>query len=169
MLALPCQRLVLESERFQFSPGLPARIQAIGPRVELTIEQSQIDRWLRRARAPFTLALREHGIEFALDVAGFPITRAAAALEIDRGWFVLRPKQASLFGLQNHLAALFRTYFPMPRLAPETRLSGIRHRPGALVLSLSLGDFEEDLTPGIVERLQRRFLPMPRWFVSGRV
>ncbi|MEZ4334835.1 MAG: hypothetical protein R3F35_24015 [Myxococcota bacterium] len=168
VLALPCQRLVLESERFQFTPGLPARIQAIGPRVELTIEQGQIDRWLQRVRAPFTLRLREDDLEFALDLAGFPITRAAASLEIDRGWFVLRPKRASLFGVQNHLAALFRTYFPMPRLAPETRLSGIHHRPGSLVLSLSLADFEEDLTPGVVERLQRRFLPMPRWLVAER-
>jgi hypothetical protein len=168
VLALPCQRLVLESERFQFTPGIPARIQAIGPRVELTIEQSQIDRWLKRSRAPFTLVLLDEGIELSLDVRGLPVTRAAASLEIDRGWFVLRPKHASLFGLQNHLAALFRTYFPMPRLAPETRLSGIRHRRGSIVLELSLGDFEEDLSPGLVDRLQRRFLPMPQWLISGR-
>src|SRR5690606_5887969 len=118
--------------------------------------------------APFTLALRERDVELALDVVGIPVTRAAASLEIDRGWFVLRPKQASLFGLQNHLAALFRTYFPMPRLAPETRLSSIRHHPGALVLPPARSDFEEDLTPGLVEGLQRRSLPIPRWLVSGR-
>ncbi|MFO0688532.1 MAG: hypothetical protein U0900_07480 [Myxococcota bacterium] len=168
VLALPCQRLVLESERFQFTPGLPARIRAVAPRIEMTIEQSQIDRWLARAKAPFALALHENGVELALDVAGFPVTRAEAALCIDRGWFVLRPKRASLFGFDNRLAALFRAYFPMPRLAPETRLSAIRHRKGAIVLELALSDFEEDLSPGLVQRLQQRFLPLPgRMMFSG--
>jgi len=161
VLALPCQRLVLESERFQFTPGLPARIRAVGPRIEMTIDQAQVDRWLALARAPFSLSLRESGIEFALDVAGLPVTRAEAELRIDRGWFVLRPRRASLFGIDNRLAALFRTFFPMPKLAPETRLSGIRHQAGALVLELRLADFEEDLTPGLIQRLQQRFLPMP--------
>lgn len=169
VLALPCQRLVLESERFQFTPGLPARIRAVGPRIEMTIEQSQIDRWLARSRAPFRLALREDGVELALDVAGVAVTRAEATLCIDRGWFVLRPKRAALFGIENRLAALFRTFFPMPRLAPETRLSAIRHREGAILLELSLADFEEDLSPGLVQRLQQRFLPLPgRLLFSGR-
>lgn len=169
VLALPCQRLVLESERFQFTPGLPARIRAVGPRVEMTIEQGQIDRWLARARAPFRLALREGGVELALDVAGVAVTRLEATLCIDRGWFVLRPKRAALFGIENRLAALFRTFFPMPRLAPETRLSAIRHREGAILLELALADFEEDLSPGLVQRLQQRFLPLPgRLLFSGR-
>jgi hypothetical protein len=125
VLALPCQRLVLESERFQFTPGLPARIQAIGPRVEMTIEQP-------------------------------------------RGWFVLRPRRATFLGLENRLATLFRTFFPMPRLAPETRLTGIRHGEGALVLEFTLADFEEELRPGLAQRLQQRFLPLPRLGFSGR-
>ncbi len=168
VLALPCQRLVLESERFQFTPGLPARIRAVGPRIEMTIEQFQIDRWLARVKAPFRLALRENGVELALDVAGYPVTRAEAELCIDRGWFVLRPRSASVFGLENRLAALFRAFFPMPRLAPETRLSAIRHEPGALKLEFRLDDFEEELRPGLAQRLQERFLPLPRIRFSGR-
>ena len=168
VLALPCQRLVLESERFQFTPGLPARIRAVGPKLEITIEQSQIDRWLARARAPFSLALREDGIELALDVAGYPLTRAQAELCIDRGWFVLRPRRATLLGFENRLATLFRAFFPMPRLAPETRLSAIRHQAGAIVLELRLDDFEEDLNAGLVGRLQQRFLPLPGTLFSGR-
>jgi hypothetical protein len=168
VLALPCQRLVLESERFQFTPGLPARIQAVGPKIEMTIEQAQIDRWLARARAPFTLALRESGVELAIDLAGLPLTRAEATLGIDRGWFVLRPRRASFLGIENRLAALFRTFFPMPRLAPETRLSAIRHRSGAIALELQLDDFEEELSPGLVGRLQQRFLPLPGAFFSAR-
>lgn len=168
VLALPCQRLVLESERFQFTPGLPARIRATAPKIEITLEQAQIDRWLARARAPFTLTLEEDGIGVALDVAGVPVTRAQAQLCIDRGWFLLRPKSASLFGFESRLATLFRTFFPMPRLAAETRLAGIRHQKGAIVLELSLDDFEEDLSPGLVGRLQQRFLPMPGRLFSGR-
>jgi hypothetical protein len=169
ILALPCQRLVLESERFQFTPGIPARIRAVAPRIEMTIDQAQIDRWLARARAPFRLALREHGVELALDVAGVDVTRAEAELQIDRGWFVLRPRRASLFGIDNRLALLFRTFFPMPRLAPETRLSAIRHAAGSLSLEFSLDDFEEELTPGLVQRLQERFLPIPNVArLSGR-
>lgn len=162
VLALPCQRLVLETERFQFTPGLPARIQAIGPRVEVTIEQPQIDRWLARVNAPVRLALRESGIELALDVAGRAVSRAEAELCIDRGWFVLRPRRATFLGLENRLATLFRTFFPMPRLAPETRLAGIRHAEGALMLDFALDDFEEELRPGLAQRLQQRFLPLPR-------
>lgn len=167
VLALPCQRLVLESERFQFTPGLPARIQAVGPRIEMTIEQLQIDRWLARLRAPFRLALHESGVELALDVAGYPVTRAEAELCIDRGWFVLRPRRASVFGLENRLAALFRAFFPMPKLAPETQLSAIRHERGALRLEFRLEDFEEELRPGLALRLQERFLPLPRIRFSG--
>jgi hypothetical protein len=168
VLALPCQRLVLESERFQFTPGLPARIRAVGPRIEMTIEQAQMDRWLARAKAPFRLKLQDNGIELALDVAGYPVTRVQAELCIDRGWFVLRPRRASFFGLENRLVALFRAFFPMPKLAPETRLSGIRHERGALVLEFRLGDFEEELRPGLAQRLQQRFLPLPRFGFSDR-
>lgn len=168
VLALPCQRLVLESERFQFTPGLPARIQAVGPRIEMTIEQAQIDRWLARAKAPFRLALHDVGVELSVDVAGFAVTRAMAELRIDRGWFVLRPRRASFLGLDNRLASLFRAYFPMPRLAPETRLSGIRHEQGALVLEFRLDDFEEELRPGLAQRLQQRFLPLPPLRFNGR-
>lgn len=167
LLALPCRRLVLSCERFEFLPGLPARIKARGPRVELALDQALVDRWLARMRAPFSLALREDGIEFALDVAGFPVTQTLASLEIDRNWFVLRSKRGALFGVENRLAALFRAFFPMPRLAPETRLAGIRHAAGELVLDLSLADFEEDLRPGLVDRMQQRFLPLPSRFLAS--
>lgn len=167
VLALPVQRLVLSSECFRFTPGLPARIHAEGPRVEVTIDQAQVDRWLARANAPFALRLAPEGIELTLGLAGYEVTRAEATLSIDRGWFLLRPRHASFLGIENRLARLFRTFFPMPRLAPETRLSAIRHRPGALELELSLADFEEDLRPGLVGRLVERFLPKPGWLLGG--
>lgn len=167
LLALPCRRLVLACERFEFSPGLPARIRATAPRVELVLDQAFVERWLARMRAPFSLALKAEGIAFSFDVAGLPVSRALATLEIDRGWFVLRSKRGELLGFENRLAALFRAFFPMPKLAPETRLDAIRHREGELVLELALADFEEEVRPGLVERMQQRFLPMPGRFFAA--
>jgi hypothetical protein len=162
VLALPVDRLVLRADRFQFTPGLPARFEATGPRLEVSIDQRQLDRWLRRARAPFELRLTESAIEFRLDYLGFPLGRTETELRIQRGWFVLVPKRAEFLGVQNRLISLFRAYVPLPRLAPQTRLTGIKHVDGALRLELSLDDFSDVITPGLVDRLRRRFVPFSR-------
>lgn len=166
VLAMPFDRLVLEAERFQFTPGLPARIAAEGPRVTLSIDQQQIDRWLARARAPFEMKLAEQAIELRLKAGGRSLIRIDAEIRIQRGWFVLRPKRAEFLGIQNRLASLFRTYLPLPRLAPQTRLVGVEHAEGSLQLLLDLGDFEDEITPGLVDRLQDRFLPFAKHFSS---
>ena len=162
VLALPFDRLVVRAERFRFTPGLPARIEATSPRVEVSIDQRQLDRWLRRARAPFALRLVEEAIEFQVAVGGLPLTRTETELRIQRGWFVLRPRRAEILGVPARLVSLFRTYIPLPRLAPQTRLTRIEHAEGALRLELSLDDFSDVITPGLVERLQSRFLPFAR-------
>jgi len=162
VLALPFERLVLEAERFQFIPGIPARFAASQARITVSIDQRQIDRWLARARAPFDLILTEDSIEFRMDVAGFLLTRAKTEVAVEEGWIVLRPMEAELLGFRNRLATLFRTFLPLPRLAPQTRLTGIEHAPGALRLAMTLDDFEELITPGLVDRMQQRFLPFAR-------
>ncbi len=162
MLALPFDRLVFRADRFQFTPGIPARIEAIGPRIEVSIDQRQIDRWLQRAGAPFELRLAEDAIEFQMDLKGFPLARTETELRIQRGWFVLRPKRAEFLGVRARLVSIFRTYLPLPRLAPQTRLTGIKHVEGALRLELGLDDFADVITPGLIERLQKRFLPFAR-------
>lgn len=162
ILALPFDRMVLRARRFQFTPGLPARIRVEEPRIEVSIDQRQLDRWLRRARAPFALRLSETAIEFQIDVAGRPLTRTETELRIQRGWFVLRPRSAEILGLRARMVSLFRTYIPLPRLARQTRIVGIRHRAGSLVVELGLDDFEEAITPGLVDRIRRRFLPFSR-------
>lgn len=162
MLALPFDRLVLEAERFQFMPGIPAKFQANSPRIELALDQKQVDRWLTRAGAPFKLKLVEGGIDFRLDVGGFPVSRTRTELAIEDGWFYLRPQRAEFLGLENRLATLFRAFFPIPRLAPQTRLTGILHERGALRIVLTLDDFTEEITPGLVERMQDRFLPFAK-------
>jgi hypothetical protein len=160
ILALPFDRLVLRADRFQFTPGLPARFETTKPRLEVSIDQRQIDRWLRRVRAPFELRLIEGAIEFRMDYLGLPLGRTETELRIQRGWFVLRPKKAEFLGVRNRLISLFRTYIPLPRLAPQTRLTGIQHFDGSLCLELTLDDFSDVITPGLVDRLKRRFLPL---------
>lgn len=162
VLALPFDRLVLEAERFQFIPGIPARFTANNARITVSIDQRQVDRWLRRLRVPFELRLVEDAIEFRMDVAGFALSRARTELAIADRWFVLRPKSAELLGFQNRLATLFRTSLPLPRLAPQTRLTGVEHALGSLRLEMTLDDFEEEITPGLVDRMKERFLPFAR-------
>lgn len=162
ILALPFDRMVFRAKRFQFTPGLPARIRVEEPRIEVSVDQRQLDRWLRRARAPFALRLTERAIEFQLDVAGRALTRTETELRIQRGWFVLRPRSAEIFGLRARMVTLFRTYIPLPRVARQTRIVGIRHGAGSIVLELGLDDFEETITPGLVDRIRRRFLPFAR-------
>jgi len=162
VLALPFERMVVRAERFQFTPGLPARIAAVGPRIELSIEQRQLDRWLARARVPFDLRLTETAIEFQVELAGWPLTKTETELRIQRGWFILQPKRAEFLGMRARLVSLFRTYVPIPRLAPQTRLTGIEHAQGILRLELSLDDFDEEVTIGLLDRLQKRFLPFAR-------
>jgi hypothetical protein len=163
ILALPFERLVFEVDRFQFTPGLPPLIEVRGPRVEVELDQRAIDRWLRRGRAPFDLVLTERAIEFRMDLAGFPLSRFESELAIQGGWFTLRPQRAEILGLQSRLASLFRAYLPLPRLTPQTRLTGIRHARGSLSFELTLDDFDEEITPGLIGRLQSRFLPFADW------
>lgn len=162
VLALPFDRLVLEAERFQFTPGLPARIAATGPRMILSLDQRQLDGWLARSRAPFALTLTDRAVEIQADLAGFSIGRIEAEFAIQRGWFVLKPLHAELLGVRNRLAGLFRSYVPLPRLAPQTRLTGVEHVDGAIRLELTLDDFEDVITPGLVDRMQERFLPFAK-------
>ena len=162
ILALPFDRIVFRADRFQFTPGIPARFEAVLPRIEVLIDQRQIDRWLHRAHAPFKLRLVEGAIEFLMDVGGFPITRTETELRVQRGWFVFRPKRAEFLGVRTRLVSLFRTYLPLPRLAAQTRLTGIKHFEGTLQLELSFDDFADVITPGLIERLQKRFLPFAK-------
>ena len=159
VLTLPFERVSLEARRFQFIPGLPAHISVEDPRLVLSIGQPQLDSWLTRTHAPFDLRLTRGCVEFRLELGGLPITRAETELSIASGWLALKPKRTEFLGLENRLASAFRTYLPIPRLAPQTRLTGVEHAEGSLRLQLTLDDFDDQVTPGLVERIQERFLP----------
>jgi len=172
VLALPFDRLVLEADHFRFTPGLPARIAARGPRLILSIDQRQIDTWLARTRAPFSMKLTDRAVDLEVDLAGWSLGRVETEFAVRNGWLVLRPLRAELLGFRSYLAQLFRSFLPLPRLAPQTRLTGIEHAAGAIRLELTLDDFEDVITPGLVERMQGRFMPFSRtgadwWRRSG--
>lgn len=159
VLALPFDRIVVQSDRFQFTPGLPASIEIERPRIEVSLDQRQIQRWLKRSRAPFELELTKEGFEFHAAVAGISLNRTLSTLEVRGGWLVLKPLRSEFLGMNTRLATLFRSYLPIPRLAKGTEITRIRHAKGAVRIQMTLDDINEEITPGLVDRLRTRFYP----------
>jgi hypothetical protein len=153
------KRVVWHADRVRFIPGLPARIEVTGPRVEIAVGQEAIDRWLRRFELPYRIELGADALIIHTEIAGFPIAQLEARLAVVNGWFVLQPKRATILGVPNYVAALFRTYLPLPPLTGSTRLVAIGHDPGLLRLTFALEDFTEDVMPGMMARVQKRLMP----------
>ncbi|MCP3985003.1 MAG: hypothetical protein GY723_11475 [bacterium] len=156
---VPFEEVVLEADRVIFHPGIPARLAIEAPRIELAVGQIEIDQWMDRLQLPFRLALEETSLVLKSSIAGFAVGELEASLDVVGGWFVLKPRRASVLGIPGFMAPLFRTYLPLPPLPKDARLLAIGHEPGLLRLTLEADDFEERITPGIVGRLQRRMMP----------
>jgi len=129
------------------------------PVVSITVGQRDLDRWQSGSQLPFRLSLGEKGLIVNTGVAGVVISEFEAQLEVAGGWFVLRPRRASILGIPSQLASWLRAYLPLPPISPEARLSGIDHAPGKLTLHFSISDFEENITRGLLQRLRKRLLP----------
>ncbi len=153
------KQVVWRAERVRFVPGMPARVVVTGPRVEIAVGKDELTRWLKRFELPYRLELAEDAIIVHTELAGMPVAELEARLEVVGGWFVLQPKRASIMGVPNYVASLFRTYLPLPPLAGNTRLESIDHEPDVLRMTFVLEDFEEQITPGLLPRLQKRLLP----------
>jgi hypothetical protein len=156
---LPLERIALHAERATLTPGLPARLAVSGPVVSITVGQRDLDRWQGGSQLPFRLSLGEKGLGVNAGVGGLVITEFEAQLDVVGGWFVLRPRRASILGIPNQLASWFRAYLPLPPISPEARLSGIDHAAGRITLHFTINDFEEEILPGMLERLRKRLLP----------
>jgi hypothetical protein len=156
---LPLESVVLSATHVAFEPGLPGQIRVEAPRFTAIIAQRDVDKWLRGTQLPFELELTDAGLVARAKVAGLNVGEIAASLEVLGGWFVLRPSRASLLGVPNYAAWLFRTYLPLPPVADGARLEEIGHQDGGLRLSFAIDDFDEDLTPGLAGRLRGRILP----------
>lgn len=165
---LDLKQVVWRAGHVRFLPGMPARVQVADPRVEIAVGKEELARWLKRFELPYRLELTEHSLVIHTELAGFPVAEMEARLEVVGGWFVLQPRRASVLGMPNYMATLFRTYLPLPPLADDTRLEHIGHEPELLRLTFALADFEEQVTPGLLARLQRRLLPtMELPFTAG--
>ena len=154
------EQIVWRAEQVTFVPGFPARLQLQTPSIELVIGQKELDRWLGQFNLPYRLELGEHGLIVHTEIAGFPLAQFETRLEVTGGWFVLEPKSASILGVPSYVSSLFRSYLPLPPLSKETRLTAIEHEPQRLRVRFALDDFEEEVTPGILQRLRKRFFPM---------
>ena len=156
---LPLERIRLSAARATLTPGLPAVLAVEEPVVSLTVGQRDLDRWQRGSQLPFRLQLGEKGLSVNTGIAGVVLTEFEAQLEVVNGWFVLRPRSVSILGIPSQLARWLRAYLPLPPVSPEARLTGIDHAAGRLTMHFSISDFEEEVTPGMMQRLRKRLLP----------
>ncbi|HKA15337.1 MAG TPA: hypothetical protein VKH41_10005 [Myxococcota bacterium] len=156
---LPLERIALRAARATLTPGLPAKLAVSEPLVSITVGQRDLDRWQGRFQLPFRLSLGEKGVIVHTEVAGVALSEFETGLEVVNGWFVLRPRRAAILGIPSQLASWLRAYLPLPPVSPEARLSGIDHAADRLTLHFSINDFEEKVTPGMLQRLRKRLLP----------
>ena len=132
-----------------------------------SIANRDLDRWQGRFQLPFRLSLAAKGVIVHTELAGVALSEFETGLEVVNGWFVLRPRRASILGIPSQLASWLRAYLPLPPISPEARLSGIEHAAGSITLHFSISDFEENVSPGMLKRLRKRLLPSPMRDVSG--
>lgn len=156
---LPLEGVVLSAGHVEIQPGLPARICVEEPTLHAIVGQRDVDDWLGSSQLPFQLQLTDHGLVAQAKIAGLQVGEVEASLEVVGGWFILQPRRASLLGIPNYAAWLFRTYLPLPPLAKGAALEEIGHEPGRLRLAFRVDGFEEDLIPGLLGRLRSRILP----------
>lgn len=156
---MPLEGVVLAARRAELVPGVPATIRIEEPSLLLSVGQADVTRWVERFQLPFELHLTEQGLLARAKVAGLQIGEVEARVGVVGGWFVLQPQRASLLGVPNYVAWLFRTYLPLPPLAEGANLEEIGHEEGRLRLRFEIDSFDEELTPGLVGRLRSRLLP----------
>jgi hypothetical protein len=154
------EAIVWHADQVRFVPGLPASIELTGPSIEVVLGQAELDRWLGQFNLPYRLELGQDGLIVHTEISGFPLAQFETRLQVVGGWFVLEPKSASIFGVPGYVSSLFKSYLPMPPLSKETRLEAISHKKGQLRLTFAINDFTEEVSPGLLLRLRKRFFPM---------
>lgn len=157
---LRLEQVIWHTDELRFVPGFPAKIYLQAPGIEIVVGQDEVDRWREQFSLPYRLELGDSGLIVHTELAGFPLAEFETGLEVVDGWFVLKPKRATVLGVPSYVSSLFRTYLPVPPLSKEMRLVGIKHETGLLRIRFGIDDFDEDVTPGLLLRLQKRFLPL---------
>jgi len=157
---LELQQITCAADQVRIVHGLPARLLVSNPGLEIVIGQQAIDRWMSRFQLPYRLELGEEALTVHTEIAGFPLAQFETSIDVVGGWFVLKPERASILGVPSYVSSIFRTYLPIPPLSSESQLTGVAHEAGSLRLQFSLDDFEEEISPGLLLRLRRRFFPV---------
>ena len=157
---LDLERIACVAESARFRHGMPARLAVENPGLEITIGQKALDRWLKRFPLPYRLELGAEAMIVHTEIAGFPVAEFETTLEVVGGWFVLKPKRTSFFGVPGYVSSIFQTYLPIPPMSQDSRLAGIEHSKGRLTLRFALSSFEEEVTPGLLIRLRKKFFPV---------
>jgi hypothetical protein len=157
---LHLEQVIWHAEALRFVPGLPAKIYLQGPGIEMVVGQAEVDRWREQFSLPYRLELADNGLIVHTELAGFPLGEFETGLQVVDGWFVLEPKRATVLGVPSYVSSLFRAYLPVPPLSKEMRLARIEHERGLLRIRFAIDDFDEDVTPGLLLRLQKRFFPL---------
>ena len=165
---LNLEQVAWEAREARFLPGFPAKFALTGPSVMISVGQAELDRWVSRFQLPYRLELGKEGLTVHTRIAGFPLAEFETRLEVIDGWFILQPQRASILGVPSYVASLFRTYLPLPPLSSETKLAAIEHDTGVLRLRFDLGDFEEEVSPGILARLRKRFFPLADQIIAAQ-
>lgn len=153
------KQVIWHADEVRFVPGFPARVKVRGPHVEIAVGQTEIDRWLSRFQLPYRLVLKDDALVVHAEIAGLSLGEFETRIEVVNGWFVLEPQRASILGVPTYVASLFRTFLPLPPLSGSTQLIAIEHRKGELRAVFGLDDFDEQVTPGLLGRLQKRLMP----------
>ena len=159
---LRLEQVMWKAQELRFAPGFPAKIYVQGPSMEMVVGQAEVDRWREQFSLPFRLELADTGLIVHTELAGLPLGEFEMGLEVSGGWFVLEPKRATVLGVPGYVSSLFRTYLPLPPISKEIRLAGIEHETGLLRIKIGIDDFDEDVSPGLLSRLQNRFYPLSR-------
>ena len=154
--------IVLGAAHVEITPGLPARIAVQRPQVQLALGQARVDDWVERFRLPFDLRLGPNGLAVKPRMIDVSMLEFETRLAVKSGWFVLQPMRTGLIGVPDWFGAVLRTYLPLPPVSDSARIVSIRHAPRHLWIDLEADDLEEELTPGLADRLRERLLPFSR-------
>jgi len=157
---LHLERVIWRAEELRFVPGLPARIYLKAPSIEMVVGQDEVDRWRDQFALPYRLELADTGLIVHTKLAGFPVGEFETGLAVVDGWFVLEPKRVTVLGVPAYVSSLFRSYLPIPPLSKDMRLSAIEHETRLLRIRFAIDDFDEEVSPGLLTRLQKRFFPL---------
>jgi hypothetical protein len=150
-------RVVVRAENVQVRPGLPPRLVAGPVGWKAVVTQASVDRWAHVLRLPTRLELTSEGILVRTGVAGVRMGEILTEIEPVGRLLNLRPRRASVLGMNAPAVGMLRGFLPLPPLPAGARIERVEHRDGELAVYLSIDDIDQALTPDFPRRIRKRF------------